>query len=433
MPATETLMEAGEWSARLKADTPRWVRDRIAPSRLGWAVFFTTALHHRPGTISNAALRAKARYAGLYLDMDDDRRGIGGDGLVRLLGEEDDGGTFRLPPETDTISRDLDTHLDDTVLLGTSNVGGITKGTVDNSSGSWVFRLPPGLTRRQMLDALCAHPSTDREWRLSPTGVLDVRLPANLFTDSAVCFAASPTREHGEVTVIPAAVSTPGTSVREAISRSVVDWDGTAAFGDATTVLPYYGLAGDPIENWGYSTWSPKARKPPVERWRKVGAYTVRSETRADNIAAREVAERATVRDEISVEVTQFDPRRFCQVGDWALVLDRDLGLSGGSVEVAVAGTAQRPARRRIVSWETPFDEANGKYLYYWDPTAGAFDIFDLTEWVEAEDGPTVIQLGSKARLFSRQVRTQPVQRRKRYQQAHFAARLKKFIDARSN
>lgn len=432
MPATETLMEAGDWSVNLKADTPRWVRDRIDPARIGWAVFFTTSLHHRPGTISNAGLRAKARYAGLYLDMTDDRHGIGGAGLARLLGEDDDGGTFRLPPEADTPSRDLDEHLDDTMLLDTASTNGITKGAVDNTTGDWVFHLGAGLTRRQMLDTLAAHPSTDRDWLIDTDGVLHVRTPGNLFADSEVCFAAHPARGHGEPTVIPADISIPGTSVRDVISRAVVDWnaDTPSTFGDATTTLPYYGLAGDPIENWSYSTWSPRGRKPPVERWRKVAARTVRNETRADNIAAREVAERQIVRDEITVEIDQFDPWRFCRPGDWALVLDRRLGLTGGGTEIAVAGVVQRPVRRRIMSWTVPFPAEAGKYLYHWDPDAADFTLIDITDWVEGEDGPTVIELGFRSRLFNSRVRTRPVPRRLRYRQAHFAARLTKFVRA---
>jgi len=435
MPATETLMEAGEWSADLKPDTPRWVLERIAPSRLGWAVFFTTALHHRPGSISNADLRAKARYAGLYLDMADDRSSIGGDGLARLLGQDDEGGTFRLPPEATTVARDLDTHLDDTVLLGTSSTNGITKGTVDNTTGTWTFKLPAGLTRRQALDALAAHPTTDREWKLDTDGVLHVRTPANLFNDSQICFAAHPNREHGDVVVIPASVSIPGTSVRETISRAVVDWNDVdpSTFGDATTTLPYYGLDGDPLENWSYSTWNPRGRRPPTERWRKVGAYTVRNETRADNIARREVDERSVVRDEITVEIAQFDPWRFCQVGDWVLVLDHRLGLKGGSTQIAVAGAAQRPARHRIMSWTVPFDARNGKYLYYYDPDLAAYDIFDLTDWIEAEEGPTVAELGFRSRLFNRRIKTKPVNKRQRYKKARFWARLKKFVDALPN
>ncbi len=405
MPITEEFMDTGAWSVQLQEDTPRWVLDDITVIDHLWATIVVTPQHWRVGDISDANLLSLARYSGVFLSMGEGRRSLHGKGIIWWLGEDGDGGHLHAGIDFthgagDTLK--LETALDDLVF---NSPNGLTKGTVSGPEVYYSINLEGGDTKREILDTIILKSSQTTVWQVTPAGVLHVNQQSTLFptsTTPTAVFTVDGSRE-GSIDGIPAVISVDELDGAEVRNDVWVDWDdghnsGRAQLSDPAGWANFNGGTGTDCQVRFLMDWRPKRPKPPTERWRKVAAWQIQNETTANTLAARELNERAEVRNKITVTIDEYDPWRFdISPGNWAYLLDPDTKTQDLTKSVQYQGEVIHPDMGQIQAWTTPIQEGYGVYLRYW--TGAAIAYYDLTEWVDWELDATSLQLNHRDRF----------------------------------
>lgn len=399
MPIVEEFMDTGSWSVNLQDDTPRWVLDDITVIDHLWASIVITPHHWTVGDISDANLLSLARYAGVFLGMGEGRRSLWGEGLMWWLGDSGDGGFIFASTDTTTASIKLDTALD-THIFTASN--GLTKGTVDGSETYYQFGLEGGDTRREIFDTIIQQSDEDTVWQVTPAGVININLDTVLYpsTTTPTAVLISEGSREGNVDGIPAEIRIAGLDGTEVREKVWVDWQDGTNNGSSTLSLPtgWKDYAGAAPEVRSLIDWRPKRPRPPTERWRKLAAWQIRSLTQANSLAAREINERSEIRNEIRVDVDEYDPWRFdISPGNWVYIMDEDSRIVDTANSVQYQGEVIHPKKSRVEQWQTPIQEGYGVYLRYYNGSSMAF--YDLTEWVAWEDDFTSMQVGHRDRF----------------------------------
>lgn len=427
MPITETFMDSGPWQVNLLDDTPRWVLDAIDVRSHLWASIVITPQHFTLGTFSDANLLGLARYAGVYLGMGAGRTSLHGEGLMWWLGDDGDGGFLYGSTDYEAGPVKLETALTNHVFSASN---GLTEGTTYAPEVYYNFNVEGGDTRREIFDTIILQSSANTVWAITPSGVINVNTDTTLFpttTTPTVLFTQEGGHD-GTVDGIGAdfvVAELNGDHVREKIW---VDWQDGVNNGSATLSLPtgWKDFAGASPEVRTLLDWRPKRPRPPTERWRKLAAWQIRSQTQANSLAARELNERSEVRSEVVVEVDVFDPWRYdMSPGNWVYLYDPDTKIIDTANEVYYRGEAIRPDKGLVQQWTTPIQEDYGVYLRYWDGAAMAY--YDLTNWVAVESEPTRILVGHRDRFAPKMAaRTLSKLKKKRIRQRALA-------DARQN
>lgn len=398
MPITEEIMDQGAWSVQLQEDTPRWVLEDIDVRDRLWATIVVTPQHYRVGDISDANLLIAARYCGVYLGMGEGRRSLYGKGLAWWLGESGDGGDLHAATDTFYEAKTLSDALTDLVFNGAN---GLTLGTVSVPGDTYNIDLEGGDTKREVLDTLLGQASTTAMWRLNARGTMDINTPAGLWptvTTPTTVFTKGGGRD-GNIYGIPARIGVDELNGKEVRHQVFVDWDDGYNSGMALmSPIPWYDFAGGSPEVRMLMDWRPKRPRPPTERWRKVAAWQIKSETQANKMAAAELNERSEVRNHLTVEVDEFDPWRFsCSPGNHVYVLEPDSKIQDLTKSVQYQGEVIHPEQAQVQSWTTPIQEGYGVYLRYWNGASMTY--YDLTEWVDWELDYTTMTVGHRDRF----------------------------------
>lgn len=399
MPIVEEFMDPGSWSVQLQEDTPRWVLEDIDVRDRLWATIVITPHHYRVGDISDANLLTAARYAGVYLGMGEGRRSLYGKGLIWWLGDDGDGGDLHASYDFNYTNKYLADVLTDLVFNGPN---GLTQGTVSVVAEAYDIDIEGGDTKREVLDTALMQSSVETFWRINPQGTLDVNTQAGLWpttTTPTTVFTREGGRE-GSVYGVPAYISVDEMSGDEVRNDVWVDWDDGYNSGRAQLSTPtgWKNFAGgSPVARF-LMDWRPKRAKPPTERWRKVAAWQIQGETKANQLAARELNERSEVRNQLTVTIDEYDPWRFsCSPGNSVYVLEPDSKIQDLTKSVQYQGEVIHPEVARVNEWTTPIQEGYGVYLRYWNGASMTY--YDLTEWVDWELDSTTLKLGHRDRF----------------------------------
>ena len=416
---TETFMDGGPWAVNLQPDTPRWVLDDLDVRNKLWATIVITPQHFVPGTVSDANLLTLARYAGVYLGMGAGRTSLHGEGLLWWLGDAGDGGDLHAGIDVRYENKYLVDVLNDLVFNGPN---GLTLNYTGSIAELFEIDIEGGDTKREVLDTILGQCSSEVVYSLTPAGVLNVGTPSGLWTSRGTPTVIF-TPEGGHDALINGLqaefvmAELNGDEVRNDVW---VDWDDGHNSGRQFFDAPWFDFAGQEAEVRFLMDWRPKRAKPPTEKWRKLAAWQVQSETKANRLAARELNERTEVRQEIAVEVDAFDPWRYAMSpGNDVYLYDPDTKILDTANEVYYRGEAIRPDRGTVQQWTTPIRRGYGVYLRYFTSIGGAATYYDLTNWVEFEDGPTSIKVGHRDSFAPKMAaRTMSKLKKKRIRQA---------------
>jgi hypothetical protein len=147
----------------------------------------------------------------------------------------------------------------------------------------------------------------------------------------------------------------------------------------------------------------------------------------ANNVATRAANRVNSYAVEVKADIDEYDPWRFFQVGDSVWVYDQELGLTDSANEVYYRGVAIRPQKLRVQAMTSPIRQGYGVYLRYW--TGAAFAYYDLSPYVEYEEGPVTLELGTRDRFHRKNARPQRINRRSYRQQFRDHYRLARYLN----
>ena len=399
MPITEEFRDPGAWSVQLQDDTPRWVLEDIDVRTRLWASIVVTPHHFRVGDIADADLLTKARYTGVYLGMGEGRRSLYGKGLAWWLGDAGDGGSLHSDVDINYTNKYLEDVLTDLVFNGSN---GLTEGSITAPADAYDVDIEGGDTKREMLDTALGQASVETVWTITSGGAMNVNTPAGLWptvTTPTTVFIQEGGRE-GNIYGIPARISIDELAGDEVRTQIAVDWDDGYNNGFANLSIPtgWKDFAGATPRVATLIDWRPKRPRPPTERPRKVAAWQIQSETKANLLAARELNERSEVRNTITVTIDEYDPWRFsCSPGNQVYILAPDGQIQDLAKSVQYQGEVIHPDQSQVQQWTTPIQEGYGVYLRYWNGAAMAY--YDLTELVDWELDVTTLKLGHRDRF----------------------------------
>jgi hypothetical protein len=428
MPITEQFEDAGSWELTLKPNTPNSVLAAIDVRTYLWATLLVTS--HDSLTPPSSDVR----YAGVYLGQGEGRRTMFGSGIIWWLGDQGDGGNLYASTDATESGLDFSQHLNTRIFSGTL-ANGFIAGTINGNATTFQHKREGGDTRREMLDSICAMaPGGPYYWRVDPGSSsfsIDADTQANLWpstTTPTVILSKDAGRETS-IVGLRADLDLEQLNGEEVRSNVQVDWDDGTANGTSSPTLPstYANLdSGSPVVRT-LIDWRPKRNRPPTERWRKVAAWSIAAQARADVLAARDANERAVVRNEITARLTDVDdPWRYdITPGNSVYVWDLDENITG-TAYVWYRGEPTNPTTGRVDEMTTPIQPGYGVWLRYWD--GAAFQFLRLTEHVEFESGPTVLKIGHRTKFPLARARPRPLTRRQR-RQHYTRARLGAFYD----
>jgi hypothetical protein len=279
MSVTEVVMKPGSWSLRLRAGTPKSIRDYLRLESVGFGHVVITPIRLADHTISWAGLLAVSRYTGVLRSRPSEFD-IGGPGPVMWIGDEDG--------KSDSVG-DGPTPLS---LVGASfatwisnlRPAALTAGSVEAAAGSCTctFRWA---NRRVALDQIVAF--FGREYRVNPNLTLDAGLESYLYatatTPAAVVQPLSGGRESGVIGVH--ATSLDAAKDLDDYTTSVVvlgpNAVGSAAISPATSYKDGQGNAVRPRQRHDQRSSAGPVRTPQrPRRWRNIRRFAVESSCR---------------------------------------------------------------------------------------------------------------------------------------------------------
>jgi hypothetical protein len=364
MTIKQVIQALGDWSIRLRQDTPRHVLDQL--DYLGHVAVMPGRLD---ASMLSDNLLASARYVGVYRGRDAaDDYTIQGAGMAFWLGDEDDKGDIF--EETVTLSGD--TFVDSVTALLPAN-GAVVAGTLHAQAGtlSQTFRWT---TPRKAITAVTE--LFEAEWRVNNDGTLDAGTVAQLYVTTPKVMLVR--RETGGREL--ARVAIPGrmrleTDIEDYSTRVVVlaEGEGDAiATGDADALsVPYKDIHGNTAV---------------------ITRLVSSAETSAGNapaLAQLQLNRFTNPRAAASLDADAYDITGDLVVGDYLAVYDPDNGFYDLNNAAYWGGREINPIHLRCTElswpvqagWTVAFRRANGTWL-------------DLSDFYEPESGQTRITVG---------------------------------------
>lgn len=373
MPFTSRLMAQGDWSLRLRDDTPQSILNQIATP---YALVVITP--GRIGTggsgLSDATMLAAARYTGVLLRPGPQRE-LGGAGLAWFLG--DDEARFGLEAAVNG-TRSLSSWL--TALMPSWLTAGTVSGA-GNVTGEFRW-----VSRRQAIDAVCQAFGVD--WRLNPNLTYDVAATTTLWpaTPSAILVRRQGPRELGPIQGVTGDVSI-AFNWENYLSRVVaIGNTGRSSSGGASAFFEPGGSA---------LTINKIVSVPEAQP----GTETV--------LAGQVLAQANSTVRTVSVSVSDYDLSGRLSVGGNVYLYDPEQGLVG-STQVQYRGAMLRPAIARVIALTQPIERGMGVYIR--NRTASAASYVDLSEWVEWEAAGGQLEVGAPTMAIQTQVPTAEIE-----------------------
>lgn len=379
MTVTESVQALGEWSVRLRPDTPQDVMAKlnlVFPGGFGHIVIL-------PGRVDPSyygdGLLAAAHYVGVYrrIDKADDGFTASGVGMAMWLGDDDDKG----PVLETAVSLTAKTFVQSlTALLPPG--GAVTAGTLHAVAGSFsgAFQWQ---TSRDAFNYVCAFFGSSAapvEWRVNGDGTVDAGLVSDLYVTTPTAIVTRLPDSEASITL----VSLHGTGdlitdVEDYASRVVI-------LAEDTPSGPALGSANDASNRY-------------VDIHGNFVAITrmvSESGTTSGNAAARATAELnafLTPRGTVQLSSDAYDVEGRFQVGDYVYVYDPDAGFYDLTQEAYAAGVPVHPQLLRVVEATWPVEA--GMTVLFRDQSPGWTDLTPYVIFEPSGTDLTVGQLGA--------------------------------------
>lgn len=368
MSVTEIKQSLGDWSLRLRSDTPKTVLDALT-------LFGHVAI--LPGRLQpeqfNDNLLTAARYVGVYRGRSaaEDFE-LRGSGMAFWLGDEDDKGDVF---ET-AVSFTAATFA--TVVAGLLPPGGsVTSGVIGAVAGTYTGSHQwetPRSALTYVTDTF-GTPSAPVEWRVNYNGTLDAGLVSDLYvTDPRALLVR---RDSGRDLI---RVALPGLMSLEKKGQDITtrvvllaEGEGASiATGDADVgVNPYKDIHGN------------------TAKFTRLSSEADTSAANADARAQLLLNRFTNPGSAVDLSTSVYDIKGDLVVGDYIYVYDPISGFEDASKEVYWKGDRMNPVLIRCVEmtwpivdgWSVAFRDTNGLWI-------------DLSAWYEPETGDTSIVVG---------------------------------------
>jgi hypothetical protein len=357
MPVTERVMAMGDWSIRLRADTPIDLRRSISTP---FALVYVTPARLPATGLTDDIVEAAAMWAGVVFRPGPQFE-LGGVGLEWFLGDGQ-GGTGWLLSGWNVAAGTLSDAVTKILSDNTSvvPVGCIAKGTVGTGTVAAWDTGPT--TRRDALETLTRQFSY--EWRVNPDRTLDVNSVANLYGASPLAIIER--RAGPEEVAAPYGVtgSVSSTWDFEDYGSQTFVWS-TSGWGYAGGTSPYYdpdGVALTVVRNYEI-TDAPSGTQSTIASW---WLSQINRAVRTVEVTAEKYS------------VTNTVP-----VGSSVWLYDPEQNLYDVANQVQHAGRTITPVSARLMAATWPIERGQGVYYRVHDGTSVTY--VDLTDWVEWE------------------------------------------------
>lgn len=361
MPITRRVMSQGDWSVRLRDDTPQSVLDSIS-TPFAEIVVTSGRIPAQQASISDTLALTAARYVGVVLRPGPQLE-LGGAGHEWWLG--DDQGWQPLETAVVKSAGTLTQWVTD-IIASPLSVGSISGAGTLAGRYHWV-------SRRQALDSVCR--AFGVEWRVNNSRSVDTGTQATLYgtTPTALVVRRDGGREVASPFGVNGLVSARWNFENWAARVVVLGGRGRSAAGSTVTYL-------DPAGTTVVRTRVVEAKDAPY------GTETVVATSLRD-------LSNSTVR-EVSVDVLDYDVLGKVTPGANIYLYDPWLGLDAPSTtQVDYAGRKIHPITARVVGVTMPIERGMGVYIRRHDGTSPSY--VDLTDWVEWEGPGGRLELGS--------------------------------------
>lgn len=356
-------MKPGQWSLRLKRETPKSVLDKLnwqvtAVAGFGHLIILPTRI--RAAMYSSAQLLALARYTGVLREWQDERT-IGGPGPAFWLGDENAAGDL-LESEVSQSAANLSTWVS-ALRPSSLNAGTVAATGSHTARYQWV-------TRRAALDAVCQ--AIGVEWRVTAGLALDADTAANLWpTTDTVITRRSQSRDI-VVSGLRAVSITAGIDLTDYTTKLRVS--GKTGIGTASaSATSYKDINGNAVELVRYVE-VPESEDPSATASTILASYL-------------------SARKNVQLSSDAYDIRRDIEAGEYVYVYDPDNGLTDSTNKLFYQGQHITPAKLRVYGITWPVREGMGVVFRDGDGT-----ITDLSDWVEYETSDVTLDVGGYAR-----------------------------------
>lgn len=361
MTITQRLMKPGAFSIRLREDYP-W--------SVGASVRTLDHLVVLPGQLSatsdldDAAMLASAIYTGVVTSKPSPRIFEGYDPSWWLGTPDGLGaiGTSSTTRSAATLSTWVSGLLPDAILAGA-----VTNTGLGTHSATYVF-----ITPREELDAVCR--ALGAEWRVNPDFTIDAAKSPDLFVASPTTIITRGFEgQDGDLRAISGDLLVVGSDVEQYTTKVIAVASGwgygvTAATATGSTSFK------DPWNN-------------AVELERVVDVAT-ESLANAGAVAASQLAIWNQERFNVSLSSRTYHVTRFAKPGDYVYVFDQRAGLVDDATQVELRGEMITPMTMRVNALTWPLERGMAVYVRRSGVVPTYFDLTDFIEW---EDGTSVV------------------------------------------
>lgn len=370
----------GAWDLTLDPHTPEEIKDLSARFN---ARLIVTPAWVDGRSVGVASLIDIALYSGVLYEREKGRLDWHGHGLPILLGDDHGlgntwGTSFSVGSRPMYDGSNTSWIRDNVLRVGSGGAGGITVGTIASSAGSpKTGKITAGDTQRKVLGWVCRVYS--KEWRINPDATLDVAAEATLWPSASASDATKvkAVAKGGDHEGLPAVALEAADDWRDYTTD--VTANGQGATGSDSITSPYVDLDGDPI----------------IKR-RVVSASNADTASDCDTIAAQQLGRFDQPNTAVELTTSRHEITGAAQPGDTILAYDPDQDLYDLTKKVAYEGRQLPMIAIRVMGHRQPMREEWGKYLYSWN--GAAFELHDLTPYVVAEAGATVLEVGAPKR-----------------------------------
>lgn len=375
MPVQENVMGLGSWSMRLKADTPKPIRDAVS---VPFTTLLITPTHLLPDLVEDATILQAARYAGVVL-----RPGPGsnlsGVGLGWWLGDgEGQGsviaGTLRYTNESfSTVVSGL---------IGITTTRPLTAGSIQNFVPTY-NGVQQWVSRREALESVAR--AYGAEYRINPNLTVDVGTPSYLYGSIPGALLV----RHGSGDLVLRTVDADlQIDVDFEQVASTVYVFGKAAVGSFTAEF-------DTARGWRNPRGANVDRSVVFEAGMNVAPGT---ET-AQASVLRSALDNPLGRLAVTVSTQDYDVRGTLRLGENVYVYDLDLGLRDPNQQMIYDGVVIHPTILRILAMRWAIEAGMGVYIRHVAAVGAAPTYVDLTDYVEPEAAGAEIEVGASTRL----------------------------------
>lgn len=372
MSVTEIAQALGEWSIKLKPNTPIEILDQLEY----FGHIAISAARVDPEAAGDALLES-ARYVGVLRDrgFGDDNKSVKGVGMNYWLGDEEDKGDVIEEPALTftnaTFSSTLTTLLPDSVGVGTiAALSGLY-------NGSHQF-----VAKRKAIDYVCS--LYDAEYRVRGSGVLDAGLISDLYvTEPKAAILRNRTGLEMDYRALPGRAKL-DSDVRDLTTRVVLLAEGSesstiSATADINPALnPYVDLFGNPV----------KLTRIVSEQQTSEGNAPARAQLQLNRFTSP--------RDSLSLSTATYDIKGTVAAGDYVWVYDPEAKLINTANRIDFHGQEIYPLKLR--TFEITWPVAIGMGVAFRTPTG---EWLDLTDYVEFEQGDTTLVVGGYNRSLT--------------------------------